>query len=191
MLKDALQELNKFHKEETDEGTGVPPVRPSRPLYFTQRQVRLVAGEERRVTLYAERAAIHPELNVVEISSSNPKVRVRPDSEVVRQRKGSEFQPIGVVLSCPIAGEKATVTATAISSKEDVISEILEVVEVAEAQEIAPPTDIEFRPAHYNGRPSVENHVVLFVNLDAFPGMPVVRFRVGVHEGAVSLGADR
>ena len=191
MLKDALQELNKFHKEETDEGTGISPVKPSRPLYFTQRQVRLVAGEERRVMLYAQRAAIHPELNVVEISSDNPKVRVSPDSEAVRQRKGSEFQPIAVTLSCPIAGEKAVVTATAMSAREDLISETLEVVEVAEAQEISPPADVEFRPAHYNGRPNVENHAVLLVNLVAFPGMPVVRFRVGAHEGAVSLGTDR
>jgi len=191
MLKDALQELNRFHKEETDEGTGAQPVKPSRPLYFAQRQVRLTAGEERRVTLYAQRAEIHPELNVVEISSDNPRVRVSPDSEAVRRRKGSEFQTITVALSCPVAGEKATVIAAAMSVKEEVISETLEVVGVSEAEEISPPTDIEFRPAHYNGRPNAENHAVSLVNLDAFPGMPSVRFRVGVHEGAVSLGMDR
>jgi hypothetical protein len=190
MLKDALQELNKFHKEETDEGTGVQPVEPTRPLYFAQREIRLIAGDERRVTLYAQRAMIHPDLNVVEIGSSNPKVLVIPDSEAVRQRKGSEFQPIALTLSCPLAGEKATVTATAMSIKEEVIVEKLE-VKVDEAQEILPPVDIEFRPAHYNGRPSVENHAVLLLNLDAFPGLPLVKFRVGTHEGAVSLGSDR
>ncbi len=37
MLKNALQELNKFHKDETDEGTGVTPTKPTRPslLYST------------------------------------------------------------------------------------------------------------------------------------------------------------
>jgi hypothetical protein len=191
MVKDALQELNKFHKDETDEGTGKPILKPNRPLSFSQAKIRLVAGEERRVTLYAQRDDIHPELNVVEISSDNPKIRVSPDSEVVRPRKGSEFQPISVSLACPIAGEKATITATAFSAKEEVLSEALEVTDVIEAQESVPPVDIEFRPAHYYGRPSVENHFVLLVNLDAFPGMPLVRFRIAAREGAVSLGAGR
>lgn len=190
MVKDALQELNKFHTDETDEGTGKPILKPTRPLTFTQGKVRLVAGEERRVTLYVQRDAIHPELNVVEISADNPKIRVSPDSEVVRPRKGSEFQAISVSLACPIAGEKATVNATAFSAKEEVLSEALEVT-VIESQESVPPADIEFRPAHYYGRPSAENHLVLLVNLDAFPGMPLVKFRIASREGAVFLGADR
>ncbi len=53
------------------------------------------------------------------------------------------------------------------------------------------PTDIEFRPARYNGKPNVENQLVLLVNLDAFPGLPTVKLRIATKEGAVSIGTDR
>src|SRR4029079_15169692 len=106
-------ELNRFHNEETDEeGSGRrPPREPEGPLDFSHRKVRLVAGEERRVILYAERDRIHQDLNVVEITSSNARIHVVPESDVVTRRKGSRFQPIPITLSCPVSGETATITA--------------------------------------------------------------------------------
>jgi hypothetical protein len=53
------------------------------------------------------------------------------------------------------------------------------------------PADLEFRPSRYNGKPNVENHLVLLVNLDAFPGLPLVKLRITSSEGAVTIGVDR
>lgn len=191
-LKDALRELNRFHSEETDEvGTGRPKSEPEGPLDFAYNKIRLVAGQDRRVTLYAERERVHHDLNVIEITSSNPRIRVVPESEIVTRRKGSKFQSIPLTLSCPVSGETATVTATALSVDEQVLEATLEVTEVLEPQQILIPGDIEFRPARYNGKPSVENQLVLLVNLDAFPGMPTVKLRIVEKEGAVSIGTER
>lgn len=192
-LKDALRELNKFHSEETDEGRiGPPPIpEPEGPLDFSYDKVRLVAGQERRVTLYAERDRIHDDLNVVEITSSNSRIRVVPESEVVTRRKGSKFQAIPITLNCPVRGETAVITARAMSVEEQVLEATLAVTEVTEPQQIPVPLDLEFRPARYNGKPSVENQLVLLVNLDAFPGMPNVKLRIVTREGAVSIGSDR
>ena len=67
----------------------------------------------------------------------------------------------------------------------------MEVVDVVEPQETLPPEDLEFRPARYNGKPNVENELVLLVNLSAFPGFPSVKFRIVSKEGAVSIGTER
>lgn len=192
-LKDALKELNRFHNEETDEGGDGPPPRkqPTGPLSFGHDMVRLVAGQERRVMLYVERDAIHEELNRVEINSSNPRVRVVPESEEVTRRKGSQYQAIPLTLNCPVTGETATITAGAMDKNEEVISATLTVADVTEPPQIAVPADLEFRPARCNGKPNVENQLVLLVNLDAFPGFPVVKFRLVSREGAVTIGPDR
>jgi len=191
-LKDALQELNKFHNEETGEGIGDPPPKtPAGPLSFAYQKIRLIAGRDRRLSLYAERNLIHEDLNVVEITSSNPRVRVVPESQVVTRRKGSRFQAISLTLSCPVSGETATITATAMSVDEQVLEANLMVTEVAEPQQTLPPADLEFRPARYNGKPNVENQLVLLVNLDAFPGMPNIKLRIVDREGAVTIGTDR
>jgi hypothetical protein len=191
-LKDALRELNKFHREETDEpGIGPPPPpEPEKPLGFAYDKIRLVAGRDRRVTLYAERDRIHEEIKI-EITSSNPRIRVAPESEAVTRRKGSRFQAIPVTLSCPVSGERATITATAMSVDAEVLEATLAVTEVAEAQQTLPPADLEFRPARYNGKPNVENQLVLLANLDAFPGLPNIKFRIVDREGAVTIGTDR
>jgi hypothetical protein len=77
------------------------------------------------------------------------------------------------------------------SKDEAVLTTTLAVTDVAEPPQIAVPADLEFRPARCNGKPSVENQLVLLVNLDAFPGMPVVKFRMLLREGAVTIGAER
>jgi len=53
------------------------------------------------------------------------------------------------------------------------------------------PADLEFRPSRYPCKPSVENQLVLLVNLDAFPGMPGVRLSIVSEEGAVGIGPSR
>ena len=191
-LKDALRELNKFHSEETDdEGTGRSKSEPEGPLDFAYEKIRLIAGQDRRVTLFVERERIHQELNVVEITSSNSRVRVIPESEIVTRRKGSRFQLIPIVLSCPVSGETATITARAISVDGEVLETTLPVIEVTEPQQIPIPTDLEFRPARYAGKPNIENQLVLLANLDAFPGLPLIKVRIVTREGAVSIGPDR
>jgi hypothetical protein len=191
-LKDALQELNKFHNEETGEGIGVPPpVPPEGPLSFAYKKIRLIAGQDRRLSLYAERDHIHQDVNLVEITSSNARVRVTPESELVTRHKGSRFQVIPITLSCPVAGETATITATAFDVEGQDLSAILQVTEVAEPPQIAVPTDIEFRPARYNGKPNIENQLVLLANLDAFVGMPTIKIRIVDREGAVTIGIER
>jgi len=191
-IKEALRELNRFHSDETDEeGTGRLKSEPEGPLDFAYDKVRLVAGQERRVTLYAERESVHQDLNVIEITSSNPRIRAVPESEIVTRRKGSNFQSIPLTLSCPVSGETATITATALSVDEQLLEATLSVTEVVEPQQIPVPGDIEFRPGRYNGKPNVENQLVLLVNLDAFPGMPTVKLRIVEKEGAVSIGAER
>ncbi|HZT29206.1 MAG TPA: hypothetical protein VFA33_04945 [Bryobacteraceae bacterium] len=189
-LKDALKELNKFHREETDEpGIGPPPKpEPERLLDFALERVRLVAGQDRRVILYAERDAVHRELNVIEITSSNPRVHVVPETEEVIPRKGSRFQTIPVTLSCAVHGETAIITARAMSTAEEVLEAVLEVTDVIEPQQTLPPDDLEFRPARYNGKPNVENQLVLLVNLSAFTGLPNIKFQIINREGAVSIG---
>ena len=192
-LKDALKELNKFHRDETDEpgaGTRQKP-EPTEPLEFAYDKVRLIAGQDRRVMLWAERDAIHPDLNVVEITSSNPRVRVVPESEAVARRKGSRFQTIPVTLSCPVHGETAIVTARAMNVAEEMLEATLEVTGVVEPQKTLPPEDLEFRPARYNGKPNVENQLVLLVNPSAFTGLPIVKFRILTKVGAVSIGTER
>ncbi len=132
-LKEALRELNKFHSEETDEeGTGRPKTEPEGPLDFAYEKVRLIAGQDRRVILYAERDCIHEDVNLIEITSSNARVRVMPESEVVTRRKGSKFQSIPITLSCPVAGETATITATAFDVEGKDLTATLKVTEVAE-----------------------------------------------------------
>ncbi len=133
-VKDALRELNKFHVEETGEGNGGRPEakEPEGPLTFAQKTIRLVAGSERRVTLYAERDAIHPDLNVVELNSSNPKVHISPTSDTVTRRSGSRFQSILVTLTCPVTGETATISAIAIGAEEQELTATLTVAEVTD-----------------------------------------------------------
>jgi hypothetical protein len=191
-LKDALKELNRFHQDETDEpGTGTPPkLLPTEPLEFAYDKVRLVAGQDRRVILYAERNRIHKEI-AVEITSSNSRVRVVPESEMVTRRKGSIFQPIPITLSCPAHGETAIVTARAMSVEGEVLEATMDVTDVVEPQQTLPPEDLEFRPARYSGKPNVENQLVLLVNLSAFTGLPTVKFRILNREGAVSIGTER
>ena len=152
-----------------------------------------MAGQDRRVTLYAERDRIHEDDPRVEITSGNPRIRVVPESEIVTRRKGSRFQAIPVTLSCPVAGETATITARAmpVNVDEPVLEATLMVTEVAEPQQILPPADLEFRPARYSGKPNVENQLVLLANLDAFPGMPNIKLRIVDREGAVTIGTDR
>ena len=192
-LKEALRELNKFHNEETDEGrTGRPePKDPVGPLSFSHDNVRLVAGQERRVTLYADRNRIHEELNVVELTSNNSRVQVVPESELVVRRKGSKFQAIQITLSCPVTDETAMIIATALGVDEQVLSTNLNVTDVSEPAQVVVPADLEFRPSRYNGKPSVENQLVLLVNLDAFPGLPLIRIRIKEREGAVTIGTER
>jgi hypothetical protein len=192
MMKDALRELNKFHFDETDEGEiGRPKSEPEGPLEFAYETVRLVAGVDRRVSLFAERERIHEDLNVVEVHSSNPRIRVVPESEVVTQRKGSRFQTIFLTLSCSIKGETGTITASAMSAEEEVLEATLTVTDVTERPQVSPPTDLEFRPSRYAGRPNIENHLVLLANMDAFPGMPLIKLRIASREGAVSIGDER
>jgi len=192
MVKDALRELNKFHYDETEEGgTGHPKTVPEGPLEFANDNIRLVAGVDRRVSLFAERERIHEDLNVVEVHSSNPRIRVIPESEVVTRRKGSRFQTVHLILSCPIKGETGIITATAMSADEQLLEATLTVTEVAEPQPPPVPIDLEFRPTRYSGRPSIENHLVLLANLDAFPGMPLIKLRIVSREGAVTLGTER
>lgn len=192
MVKDALRELNKFHFDETEEGgSGRDKREPEGPLEFANDSIRLVAGVDRRVTLFAERERIHEDLNVVEVHSNNPRIRVIPESEVVTRRKGSKYQTIHFTLSCPIKGESGVITASAMSADEEVLEATLNVSEVAEPQPPPIPIDLEFRPSRYSARPNVENHLVLLVNLDAFPGMPVIKVRIVSKEGAVSLSDDR
>jgi hypothetical protein len=192
-LKDALRELKRFHSEETDEeGTGRPKPEPGRSLDFSYDKVQLInSGQERRVMLYAERDRIHEDLNVIEITSSNSRIRIVPESEIVSRRKGSKFQIIPITLSCPVSGETAVITARAMSVDGEVLEATLTVTEVAEPQQIPVPVDLEFRPARYNGKPNLENQLVLLVNLDAFPGMPSVKLRIVTKEGAVTIGSDR
>ncbi len=191
-LKEALRELNRFHSEETDEeGTSRPKPEPEGPLDFAYDKIRLVAGQDRRVTLNVQRDHIHGDLNVVEITSSNPRIRVAPESETVTRRKGSRFQAIPLTLSCPVSGETATVTARAMSVDEKVLEATMIVTEVVEPQQIPVPADLEFRPERYNGKPNIENQLVLLVNLDAFPGMPTIKLRIMTREGAVSIGDER
>jgi hypothetical protein len=191
-LKEALRELNTFHNQETDEeGTGRSKREPEGPLEFAFGKIRLVAGQDRRVTLYAERDLIHSNLNDVEITSSNQRVRVVPESEKVTRRKGSRFQAISITVSCPVKNEAATITARAISVDEQVLEATLEVTDVIELPQIPTLLDLEFRPVRYNGKPNIENQTVLLVNLEAFPGMPVIKFRILSSEGLVTVGPDR
>jgi hypothetical protein len=74
---------------------------------------------------------------------------------------------------------------------EEVLETTLEVTDVVEPQQTLPPEDLEFRPARYNGKPNVENQLVLLVNLSAFTGLPAVKFRIVTKEGAVGIGAER
>jgi hypothetical protein len=77
------------------------------------------------------------------------------------------------------------------SVDEQVLEANLTVTEVSEPQQISVPVDLEFRPARYNDKPNVENQIVLLVNLDAFPGMPVIKLRIVTREGAVCIGSEK
>ena len=192
-FKDALRALNRFHLEETGGATGgpTPPTEPKGPLSFGQESLTLIAGHQRNVTLYVEREQIHKELNVVELSSDNPKIRVVPESEVVTPRKGSRFQTIGLNVSCAVTGETGNITAFAIGVDEKALKANLKVKNVTEPPLFVVPPDIEFRPARCSGKPHAENQLVLLVNLDAFPGFPSVKFRIVDQEGAVTIGLTR
>lgn len=191
-LKDALRELNRFHNDETGEGgTGKPNVEPKGVLGFSAKTCRLISGQDRRVTLFVEREQIHRDLNIVELTSSNPKIRVVPQAEKVVPRKGSRYQSIPVTLSCSVTEELGVITASAMNHREELETTTLEVLEVNESPQLIPPLDLEFRPVRFYGKPHIENHLILLANLDAFPGMPLIKIRFISREGSVELGPDR
>ena len=90
-----------------------------------------------------------------------------------------------------MTNETAIITAQAFNAKEELLEDTLSVTGVIEPPQMSIPADLEFRPVRYNGKPGVENQIVLLVNLEAFPGMPVIKFRILSSEGLVAVGLDR
>jgi hypothetical protein len=187
-IKDVLKAINDFNKEETDEdGTGDP--NRKEPIYFAVKTVQLYAGVPKTVSVFVNLEMVKNG-EIVLFESDNSEIKVEPDSETVRHRKGQKSQRIGLKLTCNVKEQTGTITALTVGKDGQEVQSTLKVLGVDDPPVIQPPEDIEFSASHFSGYPNRLNKAVLIVNLNAFTGLPELTFWLEEKLGNVGLGEE-
>jgi len=185
-VRDALKAINQFNSEETEEeGPGEPKY--EEPITFPLKTIRLYAGVEKTVSVFVNLQKVK-EGEVVLFESNNPQIQVEPDSEIVRRRKGKDYDRIRLTLLCGQKGEAGIITALTDDKAGKPAQATLTIAGVDDPPIIQPPDNIEFASSHYHGTPSRPMKAILVVNLDAFVGMPEIKFWLEGLVGRISLG---
>jgi hypothetical protein len=187
-IKDVLKVINDFNKEETDEG-GIGDPDRKEPIYFAVKTAQLYAGVPKTISVFVNLELIKNG-EIVLFESDNSEIKVEPDSEMVRHRKGHKFQRIGLKMTCNIKGQTGTITALTVAKDGRAVQSTLKVLGVDDPPIIQPPEDIEFSASHFSGYPNRLNTAILIVNLNAFTGLPELTFMLEEKLGSVGLGDE-
>src|SRR5882724_1138956 len=162
-IKDVLKVINDFNKEETEEdGVGDPDRKE--PVYFAVKTAQLYAGIPKTVSVFVNLEMVKNG-EIVLFESDNSEIKVEPDSETVRHRKGHKFQRIGLKITCNVKGQNGIITALTVTKDGKEVQSTLKVLGVDDPPVIQPPEDIEFSSSHFSGYPNRLNTAVLIVNL--------------------------
>lgn len=190
-IKNVLKMINEFNRDETDEPGGEPQPEPEReePIYFAANTIRLKTGEPKRVFAFVNLEKVKSG-EVILFESSNPEIKVEPDSEMAKPLKGKKHQRVDIQVTCSVKGQKGTITALTVLRDGEEYQAELQIIGVDDPPIFVPPDDIEFTASHFSGQPNRQNKATLLVNLDAFSGMPEITFYVESSLGNVMLGED-
>ena len=187
-IRDVLKVINEFNKEETEEdGIGDPDRKEA--IYFAVKTVQLYAGIPKSVSVFVNMDKVRNG-EIVLFESDNSEIKVQPDSETVRHRKGHKFQRISLKIACDVKQQTGAITALTVTKDGEEVQSTLKVLGVDDPPVIQPPEDIEFSAAHFSGHPNRLNNAVLIVNLSAFNGLPEVTFWLEEKLGNVALGEE-
>lgn len=192
-LNDVLRAFNQFNADETEEPEGEgpgpkPPPPPTRPdaIYFELDSTSLHVGITRRLTAYVNLSRV-PAGEIVLFETTNPNIRVLPESSIVEAKGRGERMQIPIHLTCDVKDETGTIEAITLDKDGKEHRARCEVRGVADAPVPRVPEDIEFTGPTFTGNPNRENRAALLVNLDAFPGKPEITFWLEDVVGNVSL----
>jgi hypothetical protein len=193
-LKDALRAFNQFSADETDNsgdepggpGPTPPPPSASQPIYFEVDSTRLHAGVTRKIMAFVNLERV-PTGEIVLFESTNPNIRVLPESSIVEAKGRGERMQIPIHVTCDVKGETGVIEAVTLDKDGKEHRARCEVRHVGEAPIPRVPQDIEFTAPIFSGKPNRENKAMLLVNLDAFPGKPEVTFWLEEVVGNVNL----
>lgn len=104
-IKDALKVLNQFNSEETEEGGDkTNPPKSEAPIYFSIKNIRLTAGVTRSVHAFVNLEKVKNG-EIILFESDNPEIKVEPDSEIVKRRKGDR-QKIDLQITCNLKHQR-------------------------------------------------------------------------------------
>lgn len=185
-IKDALKAINNYLKDETDEGE-IGPKDKNEPISFAVSAVQMYTGVPKGVSVFVNTDRVRNG-EIVLFESDNPEIKIEPDSETVRHRKGQKFQRISIKIVCENKGQIGTITALTLDKDGVERKDELKVLGVSDPPIILPPEDIEFAQSRFAGQPNTSNNATLLVNLEAFTGMPEISFRLEEKIGNISLG---
>lgn len=198
-LNDVLRAFNQFNADETEEsgdqpgGQGPPPPPPPpRPdaIYFEIDSTSLHAGVTRRITAFVNLGKV-PGGEIVLFESTNPNIRVLPESSVVETKRRGERMQIPIHVTCDVKGETGVIEAVTLDKQGKEQRARCEIRAVGDAPIPRVPEHIEFTASLFSGKPNRENKATLLVNLDAFPGKPEVTFWLEDVVGSVKLSGGK
>lgn len=197
-LKDILRAFSQFNADETEEtgdqsdGPNPPPPPPPRPdpIYFDVSFTNLHAGITRRIAAYVNLSKV-PAGEIVIFESSNPNIRLAPESSIVEARGRGERMQIALHVTCDVKGETGIIEAVTLDKHGKEQRAKCEVRGVGDPPMLRVPESIEFTAPSFAGNPNRENKATLLVNLSAFPGRPEITFWLEDVVGNVKLGSDK
>jgi hypothetical protein len=187
-IKDVLKELNDFNKEETEED-GVGLKDRHEPIFFAATSIQLYTGIARTVSVFVNSEKVKSG-EVILFESENSQLKVEPDSETAKHRKGQKFQKIRIKVTCDVKGQTGKITALTLDKDGKEVKADMKVIGVDDPPVFEPPEDIDFATSHFSGQPNRSNKAALLVNLNAFTGMPEITFWLEEKLGNVTLGDD-
>ncbi len=148
--------------------------------------LRLLTGLPRGISAFVNLEKVK-DAEVILFESDNPDIKIEPDSETVHHRKGKKYQRFRLSVRCDTKGQKGTVTGVTIDKHGREVHADIAVLGVDDPPVFQPPEDIDFVSSHFAGQPARANKAVLLVNLDAFTGMPEIKFWIEDVVGSVTL----
>jgi len=190
-MRDALKVINQFNADETKEpgtrpGETTPvPLDEQEPIFFDLHTTTLYATVPKRLYVYVNVTKVDPG-EVVIFESSNPEIKVQPDTTTVEQGKDGIFA-VPVTTTCNLKNQTGEITATTLDKAQRSVSATIHIVDVQEPPVTYIPEFIEFGSQRYAGDPNRDNKVILLLNMKAFSGKPEVTFKLEKIKGDVTF----
>lgn len=192
-MRDTLKIINQFNAEETEEKGGRDgettadgkTLEEKDPIFFDVRSTRLYATMPKRLYAYVNLTKVDSG-ELVMFESSNPEIKVLPDSTIVEQVKDGLFA-IPVTVTCNVKSQTGEITAITLNKEQETVRASAIILGVDEPPVTYIPESIEFTSHRYAGDPNRDNKAILLVNMEAFPGKPEVTFALEKVTGDISF----